>query len=373
MKKRHLSLILSAALLLPGCGDQTNLEEQQMTLLLGLDVGKGDELKFYSVSPVFSPEASQKYNITGTYANTARQARKRLDAMSIGSLVGGKVQNIVISKKLLQKKNAFVYLDSFFRDPKNEINGVVMVVDGEVKNIVYMNMKDKGRPGVVLKEQVETSYEGRSTVRTTLQQYHRQMLEPGVTPYLTQIKPGSNEIIITGTAFLNHEGKYVTSVGLKESSLFLLMKKQLQRSIPVSFLLPPDILEDKKQKQVYRINLNIGSAKRKIMTKVQQGTFHFDIKLDIGVVVTERPFKFDSEKKGKQFKKAVEIAVKKDCEKILHKFQQHQIDPVGLGQYVQAFHYKEWKKVEKDWGKAFSKAKVTVTPKVKIMSYGVEK
>ncbi|MDC0759319.1 Ger(x)C family spore germination C-terminal domain-containing protein [Brevibacillus sp. AG] len=50
-----------------------------------------------------------------------------------------------------------------------------------------------------------------------------------------------------------------------------------------------------------------------------------------------------------------------------------QVDPIGLGKYARAYAYDEWKKVEDEWGRAFSKAKVTIHPEVKIISVGALK
>ncbi|MFF2528243.1 Ger(x)C family spore germination C-terminal domain-containing protein [Brevibacillus sp. NPDC058079] len=51
------------------------------------------------------------------------------------------------------------------------------------------------------------------------------------------------------------------------------------------------------------------------------------------------------------------------------------VTPIGLGKYARAYAYAydEWKKVEDDWGRVFSKAKVTIHPEVKIISVGVLK
>lgn len=371
MKRKLRLLLLFCSFLLTSCGDQTNLEEQQITLLLGIDLDKDDKIKAYSASPVFSQEAIQKYNISVGETKALRQARKELDSMSIGSLVGGKVQNILIGKKLLQQKNAFQYFDSFFRDPKNEVNGIVIVVDGDVTEIVKLNMKDKGRIGVVLREQVETTYENRSTVRTTLQQFHRQMSEPGMTPYVTQIRPGNNEIIVTGSALLSENGKYATSIDGEKSSLFLMMNGDARRPIPLIMKLSPKTLGIKKKEVVIACTVN--SVKTSISTKYQKRTFGFDIEMNLGLIITERPFQFDTEKQGKQFEKAMEDELKKQCEALIKVFQKHQIDPLGLGLHARAYQYKEWKKVEKEWGKTFSKATITIKPKVKVISYGVSK
>ncbi|WP_374987756.1 Ger(x)C family spore germination C-terminal domain-containing protein [Paenibacillus sp. R14(2021)] len=36
------------------------------------------------------------------------------------------------------------------------------------------------------------------------------------------------------------------------------------------------------------------------------------------------------------------------------------MDPIGVGLYARAYQYKAWKKVQENWGDAFSKADVSV-------------
>ncbi|UED77777.1 Ger(x)C family spore germination C-terminal domain-containing protein [Brevibacillus sp. DP1.3A] len=71
--------------------------------------------------------------------------------------------------------------------------------------------------------------------------------------------------------------------------------------------------------------------------------------------------------------KAIAVVMKQNMEGVIAKLQKKQVDPIGLGKYARAYAYAEWKKVEDDWGRVFSKAKVTIHPEVKIIRVGVLK
>lgn len=371
MKRCLHCLCVLALILLPGCADRAYLEEQQILLVLGMDMERDDTLVVYASSPVFSQEAQKKYNITSSDTKSFRQSRKILDSMSIGNIGAGKVQNFLIGKRLLEKRDAFHYLDSFFRDPKNEINGNVLVVNGNVRDIMNMNMKDKGRLGVVLREQVDNTYDNRQTVATTLQQFHRQINDPGLTPHMPQIRAGKNEIIVEGTALLSRKGRYVSSLNAEESSLLLLLQNDTGGTIPLTLVLPSKEL--RVQPEILRVTIGISKANPQISAKFKRNRFVFDIKMNVSMSIRERPFAFDTEKKVKLLERAIQKQLKRELDVLVKKLQKHKVDPIGLGTYAQVQQYNKWKKVQKNWGEAFSKADVNISLKAKILSFGIVK
>ncbi|WP_458259534.1 Ger(x)C family spore germination C-terminal domain-containing protein [Bacillus cereus] len=52
--------------------------------------------------------------------------------------------------------------------------------------------------------------------------------------------------------------------------------------------------------------------------------------------------------------------MKSDLEGLIKKIQKAEIAPIGLGVYARAYTYKDWKRVQKQWGKALSKADVKI-------------
>ncbi len=369
--KRCLIVIwaLSLLLLASGCGRRMYLENRQIILMSGVDLRSDQQLTVFTSTPVFSVEAKQKYNISETTADTLRQARSKLDAMSTGPLASGKIQTLLVGKKLLQRADILHYLDVFMRDPKSEINANIVAVDGPVKEIMHANMKDKGRPGVVLKEQTEAAYASRTAVKTIMQEFHQQLLDPRRTPSLTEIKLDGNEIVVTGTALLSKKGTYVTSLNNEESALLMLLQQRKGQPFPFTLHVPPQKI--KAEQQMAYISLEIGHTKYDIKTRHENNRFAFDIRMDIDMNMTERLFEYDLEKDKKRLEQALEQELQKKCDALIAKIQKHRIDPIGLGVYAKAFHYGFWKKVENDWGQALAEAKVRVMPKVTIKSSGV--
>ncbi|UFJ40826.1 hypothetical protein LOK74_23000 [Brevibacillus humidisoli] len=275
MKRLWLTGMAACLVLVAGCGDRLLLEQTRMLLVLGLDTAVDDRLLVYTTYPVFTPEAKEKYNISADKAVSLRHSRQRLDAMSTGTIAAGKLQNVLISKRLLQKQNIFPDLDVLFRDPKNDINARMIVVDGPLKDVIYANMKDKGRIGIVIRDIVDSAHRNGSTVLVRLEQFHRQMLDDRITPSMTEIKAQNNELIVTGTALLKKNGLYATSLNRQESSLLLLLTREMAGPIPLTIRLPSAQTKAKKERST--VSFDIQDVQYDIKTGYEREQFVFEI------------------------------------------------------------------------------------------------
>lgn len=232
-------------------------------------------------------------------------------------------------------------------------------------------MSDKGRIGVVIKDLAESAFKKSAAVQTTLQQFHKQMMDKGATPYLTEMKAEKNNLVISGTVLLHKDGTFATSLNNKESALLLLLQRNTRYSIPLTFHLPPEMFQT--DEEMSYVSFDINKVKYNLKTKFVENQFTIDVKMKVQITLSERMFSFDLEKKSKQLEQAIAQELKKECEALIKKAQKHQVSPFGFGLYVRAYDYKNWKKVQDDWGKALSKAKVNISTKVIIKNNGVSK
>lgn len=366
---KYIFLTLAVLLFVAGCGKAVYIENQQFVLTEGIDFDENNKLVVYTSTPVFNKEAADRYKITSTRVNTMRKSKNLIDSKTSGSLAYGKSQNFLIGKKLLQQKNAFPYMDVLFRDSRNEINANVIVIDGTVKDVMYTNMSDKGRIASVIKQLVESNYKSRITVQTSLQQFHQQIRDKGMTPSLTEMKTEKNELVISGTVLLHKDGTYAASLNHQESSLLVLLQLDTKNNIPLTFHFPPEMFHT--DEEMSYVSFNIKKAKLKVKTNFEDDHFTIDIDMNVQIDLTERMFTLDLEEKKKQLEQVIEKELKKECEALIKKAQKYQVDPFQFGVHVRAYQNKDWKKVEDNWGKALSEATVNVSPKVIIKSIGV--
>ncbi|MCY9663893.1 Ger(x)C family spore germination protein [Paenibacillus alginolyticus] len=370
MKKwRGIFLTWAALLCITGCGKTAYIEDQRFIVAEGLDLDDEKKLVMYTASPIFSREAKDKFKITKATAETVREGKKNLEAKLNGKFGPGKLQSMLLGKKLLKETDALIYLDVFFRDPKYEINAYMIVVDGALEDVVHMNMSDKGQIGDVIKSMVESSYKSRISVQTSMQKYHKQMMDSALTPSLTEMRVEKNDLVISGTALLHKDGTYAASLDNQESSLLLLLQRDTSNPIPLTFHLPPEMFHTKEEMSYVSVNIKKGKVEFK--TKLEENLLTIDIQMKVQIDLVERMFTLDMAQQSEQLEQAIEQELTKECQDLIKKFQKHQLSPIGVGIHMRAHDYKNWRKVADNWGKALSEAIVNVSTEVAIKNIGV--
>jgi Ger(x)C family germination protein len=355
---------------LPGCMDRIYLEDATLSLMIGIDLNEKNELLFYLSSPVFSKEAKKKAEEFGVKADSLRQSRARLDEMVTALTVPGKVQVFVLGKRLLQHPDWFKLMDVVFRDAKFTVNARMVAFDGPVHELFHFNPKDKPRLALHLTKLIDTANQRNLSVKTRVQELHRQMFEKGMTATLTEMKK-EKAVKIMGTALLDEKGRYATLLQQKEN-LFLQMLLHGKQG-EISLTIPTPDQEGGKKIVKKRVGFLVKSLSKKVKTDFVEGRFRFDVHLDMRVTIAERLFPFDMEKEYKKMEQMIEEELRKEFAKTILKCQQSKTDPFGFGLYARAYQYKEWKKVQDNWTEAFADATVSVDPEVSIKGNGITK
>lgn len=363
-----LSLLVT---MLAGCRDQINLEDTTLSLMVGIDLNEKNELLFYISSPVFNREAKEKSEEYGIRSSTIRESRMGFDERVTGLTQAGKIQVLVFGKKLLAHPDWFRLLDVVFRDAKFSVNARVAMLDGPLHELFDYKPKDKPRLSIHVTTLIDTANKRNLTVKTRAQELHRQMYEKGMTPSLTELKKEKRAVKVIGTALLKENGTYAGSIEPRDTILLqtLLHEKQGELSVTI----PIKETDDQKQITKDRISFFIKGVKKKVKTTYQNGRFHFDVHFNFRVSISERMFPFDMEKDHKKMERMISDELQKDYMKLIKKCQETGADPFGFGLYARAYEYKEYKKVEDDWTKAFSNAKVEIKSDVSIKGNGVVK
>lgn len=379
MRKTFLFLICSTFLFVSGCGDRLDLENAAFVLVMGLELDEEGRLLVHTSNPVFSQEAEKRQDLKKTAASSIHNSRVQLNAQSKGFPAAGKLQVLLISKKLAEQIDPFPLLEYLYREAKNPTNARLVVVDGSIEGLfnAQEQMKDKPRIGVHLKDIVDTGFEGNETVDVRLQKYHYQVFEKGITPSSTELSYNNDEINITGTSLFNSEGLYTASLDLVETPLLLILIKEIE-SKPALFTFPfsangPGEEGDGEGQNFKNLTFTIQKVKKKVRVLVHNGQFSFKESLKMDIDLTELPAEVDLEKDKNKIKKSIENHLKQKFSNLIKKFQENEIDPVGYGLYARSFQYKEWKSVQDDWPKAFSEAKVDFNIDVTIRNQGVMK
>ncbi|PEC22813.1 Ger(x)C family spore germination protein [Bacillus cereus] len=367
MKRKVLCLILLSVFMMTGCFDQTNVEDVSLTLILGIDLDRNDNLLVYMSSPVFNKEAKIKEETTGVKSATIRKSRDQFDATVMALTAGSKTQIFLIGKRLLKRKDWENYLDPFYRDPKNTVTARVVAVDGPVSDVIFHSPKEKPRLPIYLTKLVDTAALRNITVKTTLQELHEQRADKGVTANITEVKK-KNKIWVTGTALLDEKGRYKLTLKPDENKLLRILQQGTTGEF--SFTMPIKLKSDSQDKDW----ISFTAYGIKVKTKARYDDhfiFNVDVKMRIGI--TERLFSFNTRKDAEKLQKAIETKLEADFKQLIKKIQTAQIDPIGLGRYARTYTYPEWKKVRNKWNNELAKGDVNVKVNVKVGAMGTIK
>ncbi|WNC12185.1 Ger(x)C family spore germination protein [Brevibacillus brevis] len=369
MKKSFAYALLSLTLITSGCLGQNRLDELTLVLTFGVDQGKNGEMEIYTAVPVFHKEARKKTELLHTRASTFREGRDRLDNQANGVVETGKVQNILISKRLMMRKGLFDLLDVIYRDPKSALMTDLIVTDDPIEQVMDVDIQDKPRFPVYLRELVRSSHISEASVSTNVRRAYDQFYEKGITPYVTEMKLSENKLKISGTALLDKRGYYVASLDTEESIQLLILQKDTHHPIFMTVQLKGKDV-GKKDEESQSISYSIDYTHSSYKTYVEGNQFHFDLHFRYSIVLTELLVQLHPMQDKEKLEKAIASEMKKKMEAVIAKFQKHHLDPIGLGKYARAYAYPQWKQVEDDWGRAFSQAKVRVIPEVRMISIG---
>lgn len=368
---RILLVAILATTCLSGCMDRIDLEDATITLMAGLDLNEKNELLFYLSSPVFSKEAKEKSEEFGVKADSFRQARMYLDEMVTGVTLSGKIQVFVLGKRLLQHTEWFQLLDVMFRDARFTVNARIVVFDGPVHDLFHFKPMDKPRLSLHLTKLIDTANRRNVTVKTRIQELHRQIVEKGVSPVITEMKKKGNVVKVMGTALINGKGTYATLVEPQDTILLQMLLHGKQGEISLS--IPVQDHQEKGSIVKSRISFYVKDVSNKVETSYEKGRFRFDVRQKLKISISERMFPYNVEKDYKKLEKAIEEELHKYYTQLIKKCQKANADPFGFGLYARAYEYQEWKKVKDNWTEAFADASVHVIPEVSIKGNGVIK
>ncbi|MEH7385828.1 Ger(x)C family spore germination protein [Bacillus sp. JJ1521] len=365
----RIFLIIPLLLMLASCGYQVPLEDTTIVFILGIDLDKDNNLIFFESHPVFSKGAKAQTETFQVKADTIRDSRKYFDAETAGEVSGAKIQILLLGKRVVEHEDWFPILDTMYRNSNFSINSRVVVVDGEVKDVINYEPESYAQLVMYLKNVIDKNYKRTRTEKGTLQQLHSSFYEKGLSPVLSVVKK-DGKLKVKGTALLDDRGKYVDFLDLSESMLVLFIKHRKKHPISFTSITIPT---DKVEKGIFHkddLSFVINNVRSKVKTSYDMDRFTFDLKITMSVNILESLLTVDMNTDEKKLQKIIEERMKTDYEKLFKKIQSHQVDPIGLGLYARAYQYNQFKKVENNWGEAFSKADINVSVKVDIMGMG---
>lgn len=365
-----VALFLFVVVIVSGCYDRVDLEDQTSGLLVGIDLDNENNLLVYTTNPVFDgSKVEKKSQEIGSRAETLGQSRALQEARTLGSLNYRKVQVILIGKRILEHENWYRLMDVILRDTKNPSNQRIVMYNGPLSEIVYLNLKENPMLPVLLRGMVDTKSAHSETVKTTFQELDRLIYEKGITPYLSEtVLDKDKQIVMNGTTLLDKKGKYAMSLNIPETILLHILQKNVNK--PVSLTIPIPGYSKSGPFAADQLSFKADRVKTKINTAYRNERFQFAIGVDMSISLTEWLLPVDVQKQGKQLERLIAEQVQHQFENLIRTIQTHKIDPIGLGLYARAYENSPFKEAQDSWGQTLAEADIAISVKVTIRSTG---
>lgn len=348
-----------------GAGGSCIWKKQRLPLCWELVREKRSVIACFRPAPVFKEEAEKKTRTFTVEASTLREARKKLDSKTDGNVVFGKMQVVIVSKKVLQNHDIYEQLDTIYRDPKNTVTAYMAVYDGDISELANYNPPDIPRLATHVKRLISTTRENESTVATTLEIFRRLYRDKTLTPFMAEIAFKDGELKVMGIALLNKKGRYVLSLNKHESALLLVLRDDLRFPMPLTLSIQSDGEQEPKN-----VSMEIMDLNRKGKTSYKKGTFTFDLHFKMNVNITENHLLINSYENKEKLEKLLQQKMKEELTTILNKMKENELTPLGLGLQARAQQYKEFKKVEDRWQEEFKRAETNIDVEVEIQNTG---
>jgi spore germination protein len=353
MKK--MLLILSSLIFIGGCIDKKILDDVQLATLVGYDLNEEGQLKAITIAPEYKPDDSVK-NLTFSASGTlSKELRDILNLESSLPFVSGKIVVTLYSEKLA-KKGILEIIDTLERDPS--VGSRVYLATAENDLNKHLNVQFGSTDnGMYLTKLIEHNIKNGMVPKTNLHQFTKALYGEGVDPFLPFITFKGDKAKINGIALFKDD-KLVDKINDKEGYFFKILVEK--SSTDAAFLVK---INENDHASVYSTSSN-----RTYDIKNTTETPSIKIIVTVEAAIREYTGHTITKKKIKAIEKKLEKEIKEKSEKLIQRFQEENIDPLGIGYQIKTRN-RNWN--QEEWDEIYPSLEINVEPRIKIIESGI--
>ncbi|WP_079525374.1 Ger(x)C family spore germination protein [Halobacillus hunanensis] len=313
--------IIASLMLLTSCMPNVSVEDAAIVQIAGYDFVNKDKVKgTFAVAQYTKSEQKTSANEVSltTTANTIKNVHAKLQRQSSRPISTGKL-TIVLYDKELAKNDMSKFIDSLSRDPRIGRDILLAIVDGNTEKMIKTEYKQNNTTAAYMKGMIEHNMYS-NFPNTNLHNFMQSYFGKGVDSFLPLLEKVNSHIKIKGIAFLS-DGRLVHSVPYSKSLFFKMMKEDVREGMQEMNFQGEGIMMES-------INSNVD-----IHIKGNTENPEFIVKIKVRGIINEISNLASAstpplvEKMEKSFTKFFE----KNCQALIHEFQEQNIDPVGFG------------------------------------------
>jgi spore germination protein len=351
--------------LLSGCSSvKSILDEVALVQAVGYDLKEDGQIEGIFVIPTYRPNNETVVEKYVASANTSKGIRRKVSAMAEKPIVAGQLR-IALYSEDLAKKGIIGIVDTLYRDPSigNRMN--LAIVSGDMKKFLLKDYSNRESVASYLQNLMNHNIEKETLPSQNLHLFLYRHYSDGQDPFMPIFKQEDNHIKVSGLALFK-EDKYKFSIPIKKGFMFKLLLEGY-KSGKYELTLPSKEDEEKKE---YAVIENLNSSTNYFMEE-KNSKVKFTINIKLRGQINEYSGKLNMEKGEtlKLIEKQLEEEIAKQSEKLIKKFQEEEVDPIGFGKKYRSKTY-NWDS-KKFYEKIYKNMEVNVKANVKIIQTGI--
>lgn len=370
-----LFFVMTCLVILTACWDQRLLRDQSLILAIGYDKAENNALKKTVTFPKNTNAGSQNEeqnlseqgsNTLSVIGNTVKNAENKMDESITEKFDRSKARVIIFGTDLAEE-GIFSTLDSVYRDLRGPLHANVVIFNGEAEDALNIKSDQAAITSDLYGDLLESADKAGITKNKSVQHACPIILGEGkdlVLPYLSIDEP-KNEVVVEGVSLFNKD-KMVGSLNIYQSTMFLLLSKQLAKYTSFNFE-----VNDKEKDPIKRfVDFKVQKNKRHIELNTDGDDIDAKIKMEIDIDIDEYAANhLSDEKKMNKLRREIKHKLNELAEETITVTQEANSDVLGLGEMVKAYHYNVWEKI--NWEEVYPEMNIEVDFSVNIIRHGL--
>ncbi|XXM70432.1 Ger(x)C family spore germination protein [Lysinibacillus sphaericus] len=340
--RRQLTFCILLLLLLSGCVEREILDDLNIETAKGYDLVDENTIRGTALFPVYIKGGEIENRTLSAEAPSTREVLETLSRKSQQPLVRGSLDVVLLGEEMA-KKGVLDVADSLQRDASIGARVMLTITEGSAEDILKGNYGIRGN-GMFISNLLHQNIERRELPETNLHMFLFDYYQDGQTPYLPIIKKVSDDTLeVTGVALMDND-KMVDRVSADDLFFFKLLVDKLSEGSHVVKM------GNKDGSTEQRVEAAVTSIKSKHKIKVtnKKNPVQVTIKITIRGIIKEYTGKSLTQKKIKEIEDKMSADIVDHSQKLLARFQELGIDPIGIGQLqkhgIRGFDINKWEK-----------------------------
>jgi Ger(x)C family germination protein len=388
-------LVAILMMLLTGCWDKVELDKRTFVLGVAVDTvsesgrSKAQEFNEKSIPDMYmvtleTPPAKQDnkqssngsegsgggseqktklavlYRDTG---NTIFEVIRKMATESDRILFFGQQQVLIIGEELVRKYEISKVLDFWSRDPEVDRSMKVIIARGRADKIFNADAKHSQTVSMFIKDQMTMVQKTSRFIDTDIIEVIRKMA-------------GNDDLLIGSIALLEDNSLRISgSAVIKDGKLRGWLDEDETRAVQLATgeVKGGEIALPNPERKGCFTAAEITDVKTQLKANVQGEipAFTISIRMQCNIAEIDHNIRRMDENDFIQIEKAISDIVEKQAKATVEKVQkQYEADVLGFEDRLKKHHYKEWKRISKNWDELFAQVPVSIKVSTKVERSG---